>query len=143
VRRAAALSALGAALTLAALLVLASCRAPWGGQAGASAGKKVACYECHIDFKGEPLAAVHARAGVTCVRCHGTSQPHMNDEVRKTPPDAIFRGAAMQVFCLTCHDPAKHAAVEQHAAERARVAAGGKPRSCTTCHGEHKLVHLE
>jgi len=99
------------------------------------------CYECHIDFKGEELVATHENAAVACVRCHGRSQAHMEDEVRATPPDAIFRGKAVRIFCLTCHDPARHRKVPAHAAEAAK-AEPAKRRSCTGCHGEHKLEPL-
>lgn len=102
------------------------------------------CYECHVDFKEEELAEEHEKHGVTCVRCHGHSQPHLDDEVRKTPPDAIFRGRAMKAFCLTCHDPVKHATEKEHVAEAARAKKAGKPeRTCTACHGEHELIDTE
>jgi len=139
--RAAALSALGAALAGAALL--ASCRFPLGAggkpHPAAAARTNRVCYECHIDFQGEELGAVHEKAGVSCVRCHGPSKPHMDDEVRKTPPDAVFRGAAMRVFCLACHDPVEHLEVAAHAAEAARPP-DAKRRACTACHGEHQLI---
>jgi len=111
-----------------------------------AAAKKVnkVCYECHMDFEDEELSSEHEEHGVTCVRCHGRSQPHMDDEVRKTPPDAIFRGASMKVLCLTCHDPAKHAREKMHASEAAAAKKTGRPeRTCTTCHGEHELVDTE
>jgi len=140
VKHPAALLALGGGLAVAALL--ASCRGPAGSATGSSAKKEVVCYECHIDFKGEELTTAHERAGVTCIRCHGASQPHMNDEVRKTPPDAIFRDPTMKVFCLTCH-VADYGAVNSHRAEEAKRKTGGKPRACTECHGEHKLVRAD
>jgi len=142
--RAAPLALFGA---LAVPGMLLSCRGP-AGQAdpgatiGSAAKGQVVCYECHIDFKGEGLTTTHQRAGVTCVRCHGQSKPHMEDEVRKTPPDALFRGPATKVFCLTCH-LADYAREKLHAPEEARAKAGGKPRSCTECHGEHRIVRAE
>jgi hypothetical protein len=95
------------------------------------------CYECHIDFKDEELSAEHAAHGVTCVRCHGPSQAHMEDEVRKTPADATFRGKSQEVFCLTCHRRSKHVRIAAHKREAAK---GEKRRTCTQCHGEHELV---
>jgi len=99
------------------------------------------CMECHIDFEEEEIVAVHGRHGVSCVRCHGPSRAHMADEVRKTKADATFRGPAMAVFCLTCHKPGRHGRVKAHAAERAKPLA--KRRSCTACHGEHKLLEID
>jgi hypothetical protein len=90
------------------------------------------CYECHIDFRAEELVVAHEKHGVTCVRCHGASQPHMDDEARRTPADATFRGKAGDVFCLTCHGSSR-----QHAAEVAKM---DPPRACTRCHGKHCLV---
>jgi len=141
--RAVSVSMLAAGLLGAALLV--SCHLPGGtgSRADKAALANKRCYECHIDFQGEELALTHQAAGVTCVRCHGYSKPHLDDEVRKTPPDAIFRGKAMKVFCLTCHDPAKHGAVPQHRAAEARGRETGKEQTCTECHGEHRLIHDE
>lgn len=125
-----------AALSAAAVGIV-SCRplsvdtAPW---------RTVTCFECHIDFKAEGLTVVHQRRGVTCVRCHGPSVAHMEDEDRRTPADAKFRGKAMEAFCLTCHDPGRHARLGAHAAEARR--AEGR-RTCTQCHGEHKLVEVK
>ena len=102
------------------------------------------CYECHIDFEEEELSTTHQSKGVTCVRCHGHSQPHIDDEVRATPPDAVFRAKTMKVFCLTCHTAEEHIKVKTHALEAARATKTGKPeRTCTACHGEHELVDTE
>ena len=102
------------------------------------------CYECHIDFEEEELSISHQKNGVACARCHGRSQPHMDDEVRATPPDAIFRGKAMEVFCLTCHNPIAHAEVRTHKIEAAAAKKAARPpRTCTACHGEHELVDTE
>ena len=98
------------------------------------------CFECHIDFKDEGMTFKHQVAGVSCVHCHGTSLPHMEDEVRQTPPEVIFKGQAMRAFCLTCHDRAGHAKVTPfHAAE---VAKKDKRKACTSCHFDHKLVPM-
>lgn len=102
------------------------------------------CYECHIDFKEEELTEEHQEHGVTCARCHGPSEPHMADEVRKTPPDAIFRGQAMKVFCLTCHSPAAYPSEKMHAREIKKARKSGEPeRACTACHGYHELIDTE
>jgi len=137
-----------AAAALVAAALFASCVG--GPRRGApSAQQKVAakanevCFDCHIDFKGEELVAKHVKGGVTCARCHGASKPHMDDEVRKTPADVTFRGKTMRVFCHTCHSPEKHMTLEPHQLAAAAEARTGKPKSCTECHGDHKIVELE
>ncbi len=98
------------------------------------------CMECHIDFETEEIVVVHGIHGVTCVRCHGPSRAHMEDEVRKTKADVTFRGQAMGLFCLTCHEPGRHRRVKEHAGELARPLA--KRRACTACHGAHQLLEI-
>jgi hypothetical protein len=90
---------------VAAVAGAASCRL---GRSASEAMASNVCYECHIDFRAEELVVVHETHGVTCVRCHGPSRPHMEDEERKTPADATFRAKAMGVFCLTCHKEARN-----------------------------------
>jgi len=100
------------------------------------------CFDCHIDFKDEDLSQDHQEQGVSCARCHGMSKPHMDDEVRKTPPDVVFRKGAMTVFCLTCHKPGEYREVPMHKAQESKPPQL-KRRTCTGCHGDHKLVSLE
>ena len=107
-------------------------------RAEAAAKENNTCFECHVDFKEEELTTKHAKNGVSCVRCHGVSMPHMEDETRGTAPGAVFRGKSMKVFCLTCHSPAKWARESQHRKEMAKE----KPRTCLQCHFDHKLVPL-
>ncbi|MGB2824048.1 MAG: cytochrome c3 family protein, partial [Phycisphaerae bacterium] len=129
-----------AAVVLPAAFV--SCTAGIGLDAPRIAAKANAtCMECHIDFDTEEIVVVHGTHGVTCVRCHGPSRAHMEDEVRKTKADVTFRGQAMRLFCLTCHKPEKHRRVRNHAAELARPP--HERRACTACHGEHKLLEIE
>ena len=144
-RRAA--GAVGAVLAAGAMAVLlVSCR-PRAGRPRAAAKPTDAakanrrCTECHLDFEDETLTVTHQEAGVACVRCHGHSQPHIDDEVRATKADATFRGEAMAVFCLTCHDPTRHRKRPAHVAS-ARIEPA-KRKSCTQCHGEHKLLAVE
>jgi hypothetical protein len=112
-------------------------------QTGTLTGSK-RCLACHMDFEEEKLTREHMEHGVGCLRCHGTSQAHVDDKLKATPPDAVFRDGSMKVFCLACHDPARHAAMKPHATEAAAAKKAGKPeRVCTACHGEHKLVRGE
>ena len=118
-----------------------ACRLTGGGAAVGAKETNAVCFECHIDFQGEELVREHEKHQVACVRCHGPSQAHMEDEVRRTPADFTPRGKAMKIFCLTCHNPGKHGRISTHAAEARRPA--DQRRSCTQCHGEHKLVEME
>ena len=143
-RRVVSVSMLAGGLVGAALL--ASCRLPLvsSGRQARAAAESRACFDCHIDFKIEKFSQIHECEGVSCVRCHGTSKAHKDDEVRKTLPDAVFRGKTMKVFCLTCHRAAEHRKVDAHAAAEAKARETGQPEPvCTTCHGEHKLMRLD
>lgn len=122
------------------IAVLAASCAPRFGRATRTAKANRRCTECHIDFLEEGLTVVHQTHGVTCMRCHGPSQGHIEDEVRRTKPDATFRGPAMETFCLTCHSPGKHRRQALHAANAALPPATRK--TCTECHGEHELLPL-
>ena len=110
----------------------------------AAAARKInkLCFDCHIDFKDEELSQDHQEQGVSCARCHGMSKPHMDDEVRRTPPDVVFRKGAMTVFCLTCHKPGEYREVPMHKAQESKPPQL-KRRTCIECHGDHKLVSLE
>ena len=150
-KAAAALGAVGLCLAISAAGV--SCRVPEDSPRGSArlkaspASRRGAakanrrCLECHVDFEEEPLVVRHQAGGVTCMRCHGHSQPHIEDEIRATKADVAFRGKAMALFCQTCHEPGKHRRTPSHAAELAKPA--DKRRSCTACHGEHKLLEIE
>lgn len=109
------------------------------------------CYVCHIPFAKEPLAVVHAKAKVWCIKCHGPSAGHMQDEdVGATPADIAYEKHQVDPMCSKsgCHEPEKHPLVN------ARVRFGrlrygrqvqeeikGRPVEvtgvCTDCHGRH------
>lgn len=100
-----------------------------------------ACFVCHSNYQEESLAAVHALEDVGCVRCHGASLAHRNDENNTTPPDKMYPGEAIDPACVDCHDT--------HDAPARKVLARWKERCpektdfsqvvCTDCHGEHRL----
>jgi len=141
-----ALVAATAIATLSAGLFL-SCRAalsttdPMGPNAG--------CYVCHMTFVQEELATTHLHAGISCVRCHGTSAGHANDEnIGATTPDVMIKGAQINPFCRACHKthnaaPEKVVArwTERHPAELLRALQTPPPAAtCTECHGHHKIA---
>ncbi len=141
---------------------LAACLAPtlavalWAG-AGAPGQKKGTtttepadnsyCYACHVNYKREPLADKHRRAGIGCASCHGASDKHSSDENNVTPPDTMFPKDKVNASCARCHAPATMAAKarrKRSAAHNAVLALKPGPRlraspTCTTCHGRHTL----
>lgn len=100
-----------------------------------------ACFVCHTNYQEESLASVHALEDVGCVRCHGASLAHRNDENNTTPPDKMYAADAIDPACVECHDT--------HDAPARKVLARWKARCpektdfsqvvCTDCHGEHRL----
>lgn len=99
------------------------------------------CFVCHTNYQDESLASVHALENVGCVRCHGASLAHRNDENNTTPPDKMYPPEAIDPACVECHDT--------HDAPARKVLARWKERCpektdfsqvvCTDCHGEHRL----
>lgn len=99
-----------------------------------------ACHVCHTNYQEETLAVEHARANVGCMKCHGVSNAHRNDENNTTPPDTMYPTAKIESMCGECHDT--------HDAPAKKVLARWKERCpakdiaqaiCTDCHGEHRL----
>ena len=135
--------AIGSGLLLSAW----SCRPrPTGGEVG-SLGPNAGCYVCHTTFLREPLSRTHLKAKVGCVRCHGVSADHANDEdIGATKPDIRFRRVQVNGHCRTCHarhDVAPEAVVARWRGRRAsqptsRPAVGGIV--CTDCHGQHRIA---
>jgi len=137
----------------AALLAVAACdvrgpSASSGPAVGAGGGlpPNAACYVCHMPLLKDSLTKTHAKVGITCTRCHGTSAAHANDEnIGATPPDRRFRGGEGSAFCRTCHpkhDVAPEAVVQRYRRRVAGTPAATQPAStlaCTHCHGAHRL----
>jgi hypothetical protein len=101
-----------------------------------------ACFVCHTNYQDEPLAVSHANANVGCVKCHGQSLPHRNDEDNITPPDTIFPTAKIDKACQsTCHEGHDVAAAKVVAKWQERCAQRLDPKLvvCTDCHGAHRL----
>ena len=94
------------------------------------------CMLCHLDFREEELAGTHLKGGVGCADCHGPSQPHIDDEDRKTAPDHVFRPEDTIKFCPTCHS-VRRKCPTQSADEATRKPLATKP--CTDCHGKHRI----
>jgi len=104
------------------------------------AGANESCYVCHGDYREEPMAVWHLKANVPCVKCHGLSHAHRDDEDNVTPPDIMYALTDIDAACQKCH--------EDHLAPARKVIATWKQRCpqkdnpdeivCTDCHGQHR-----
>jgi hypothetical protein len=99
------------------------------------------CYVCHNNYKDEPLAVSHAKEGVGCIKCHGDSFDHRNDEDNITPPQRMYPAEAIDAACAECHD--SHDAPATKVLARWRECCPQKTDVstivCTDCHGKHRL----
>ena len=97
------------------------------------------CYVCHIPFVREEISRVHFAEKVTCIKCHGLSAAHANDEdVGATKPDIMYRRDRVDKMCSECHEahdvPARDIIarfLERKLEDTAAV--------CTDCHGQHHI----
>jgi hypothetical protein len=119
-----------------AVLALAPTRE---GRAMDPMGPNAACYVCHPTFVKEELSRTHLRKKVTCIKCHGLSAKHANDEdIGATRPDRTYNRGEVRAMCRRCHKthnvPAE--AVVARWLERERTES---PPICTDCHGRHRV----
>jgi len=100
-----------------------------------------ACYVCHGNYDGEPLALIHAKEDVGCVECHGESTDHRNDEDNITPPDVMYPADEIDEKCEECHDTHDVPAVKVIARWQKRCPSKTDAGQlvCTDCHGQHRL----
>jgi len=103
-------------------------------------GANAACYVCHIPFVREELSRVHLEAKVSCIKCHGLSAPHANDEdIGATPPDVVFKREGVDAMCRECHRQHDVPADQVVARFLDRRLPLRPPAVCTDCHGTHKI----
>ena len=50
------------------------------------------------------MVTVHAKENVGCVKCHGVSLAHRNDEDNVTAPDKMYAPARIDNACRQCHE---------------------------------------
>jgi len=105
------------------------------------------CYVCHLALKTERITDIHAKEGVGCVKCHGASDDHMQDEMQMTTPDVLWGRRQVDAMCGKCHEE-PHEDVEAKvkgfvAKWRGRQRPNGRAVNdksiCTDCHGTHNL----
>jgi len=101
----------------------------------------VMCNDCHMGYIGEPLAFAHAKAGMSCDSCHGTSRVHYSDESNTTPPDKMYPADKIDPFCQGCHAAHDVPAQKVVACWVERNLGKTEPERivCTDCHGEHRM----
>jgi len=99
------------------------------------------CYVCHTNYQDEEMVAVHAENDVGCIKCHGESLAHRNDENNTTPPDKMYPTEAIDASCASCHDEHIAPARKVLARWQERCPAKTNPADvlCTDCHGDHRL----
>jgi hypothetical protein len=100
-----------------------------------------ACFVCHNNYQEEELASVHADNNVGCIKCHGESLEHRNDENNVTPPQRMYPSARIDSACKECHSEHNAAATKVLEKWMARCPHKKEPAAilCTDCHGEHRL----
>jgi len=118
------------------------------------------CFDCHVNFKKEPMVVRHMAANVGCIDCHGESEDHAGDEEHNTAPSNIFAKAEVNDNCTGCHEDKDIRKNRNHKAwflqvdEVAKALAAAKAASrpyedtrkrkyCTDCHGRHSLEARE
>jgi len=103
-------------------------------------GPNAACYVCHMTFVHEEMSVVHKAEQVTCIKCHGLSAAHANDEhIGATPPEVSYPREKIDAACAECH--------EDHDVPASKVLARFFERKlppdaapvCTDCHGRHRI----
>ncbi len=106
-----------------------------------AAAENTACLVCHANYRAESLVNSHAAADIGCVRCHGESLAHKNDENNTTPPQTMYSADRIDPFCRGCHAahdvPARK--VVARWAERNPDKTDPERIVCTDCHGEHRM----
>lgn len=112
------------------------------GKGSGKAADNQSCHVCHTNFQDEELATVHAVDGVGCIKCHGESLAHRNDENNTTPPEVMYPANSIETACGKCHETHDVPAKKVLARWQERCA-GKKEISqaiCTDCHGHHRMA---
>ncbi len=100
-----------------------------------------ACYVCHGNYKEEVFVIWHGKADIGCVKCHGDSHDHRNDEDNIIPPEKMYPADQIEKCCVECHKQHDAPAVEVLARWQERCPEKTNPKDlvCTDCHGQHRL----
>ncbi len=98
------------------------------------------CFVCHVNYMQEKIAVTHAKAGISCAKCHGSSDAHLADESwasggNGTAPDIMYPKDKIDASCMTCHARDKIDTPEHQGV----LADAPGTKVCTDCHGSHRL----
>ncbi len=97
------------------------------------------CYVCHMTFVREEISRVHFKEEVTCIKCHGLSAAHANDEdIGATKPDIVYKRNQVDEMCAKCHEEHDVPATDVIARFVEREITESPP-VCTDCHGKHRI----
>jgi len=103
-------------------------------------GPNAACYVCHQTFIFEPMSVVHKAEKVTCIKCHGLSAAHANDEhIGATPPDVRYPREKVDAACAECHEDHDVPVADVLARFVERKLTPRPAPVCTDCHGRHRI----
>ncbi len=104
-------------------------------------GPNSACYVCHMTFVKEEISRIHLAEEIGCVKCHGLSAAHANDEdIGATKPDIMFARNEVDKACGKCHPTHDAPATEVVARFVERELPKEPTPVCTDCHGEHRVA---
>lgn len=88
------------------------------------------CLDCHLNYGYDPFAEGHRKAGIGCVRCHGASMEHLEDEEALNSPDRMYAKERIDESCLGCH---------KLSGLRSSCVIDANKNICTDCHDTHRL----
>ncbi len=102
-----------------------------------AAAGNAACFVCHANYRTEWLVSRHAEADVGCVKCHGESAAHQNDENNTTAPEIMYSADKIGPFCRGCHKAPQKDDAGRKEGELDKPDPGRTV--CTNCHGDHRM----
>ena len=96
------------------------------------------CIKCHEDQALEVRDTMHQKAGVGCVRCHGTDEV-VNDKHKNLPTFRPAKLPKIAELCATCHlAVSEYFFMSAHADAASKDDGEKKHRSsCSACHDYH------
>ena len=96
-----------------------------------------------MTFVREEISKQHLACDVTCIKCHGVSADHANDEdIGATKPDVYYRRDQVDAMCRKCH-PRHDVPARDVIARFMQRKLSVSPAVCTDCHGQHRIAAVE